>query len=564
MRETFGFPDSYGTTATIVNFKERLVGEYRTTFLVLLGAVGFILLIAGSNLGSLLLVKATDRRHEMAMRAALGATRGRLVQLVLAESLLLGVAGGIVGLFLAFGGVSLLRTLVPADTPRLAGVAVDGPVLLACAAFALGTGLFFTIAPALGMARVDLQRNMSSSRSTSHSDLRQSRTRQGFVMLQVALAVMLVVGAGLMIQTTRQLAMVDPGFDFQRVLTLRLAPAGAGYDTPAEYRRLYVDLLERIEALANVQAAGAIQHLPFSGWGWGATVEIEGQPLLEGATPPRVAYRIATVGYRESMSIPLVEGRWFLPSDDESSTPVAVVNRTMARRFWSGESAVGKRLLQGRGSSTWITIVGVIEDAHHNALDAAPVAELHRPHQQSTMPSMMLAVRTAGDPAAIARMVQEEVWAMDSDLPISEVAPLRDLITGSVGGPRMIMILLTTFALVASILGAIGVYGVTAYWVGRRTNEIGIRMALGANHRKVMGDVLRQGMTQSLVGITLGVVGAAFLTRFLSGLVFGVSTTDPSTFVAVVIFISLVSAGATYVPARRATNVDPASALRDT
>ena len=564
MRETFGFPNSYGAGATVVNFKERLVGEYRTMFFVLLGAVGFILLIAGSNLGSLLLAKATDRRHEMAMRAALGATRGRLVQLVLAEGLLLGVAGGVMGLALAFGGVSLLRALVPADTPRLGGVAVDGPVLLACAVFALGTGLFFTIAPALAMARVDLQRNMNSSRSTSHSDLRQSRARQGFVMLQVALAVMLVVGASLMIQTTRRLAMVDPGFDFQRVLTLRLAPTGARYDTPAEYRRLYVDLLERVEALPEVQAAGAIQHLPFSGWQWGTTVEIAGQPILEGATPPRVAYRIVTVGYRESMSIPLVEGRWFLPSDDAASTPVAVVNRTMARRFWSGESAVRKRLLQGRGSSTWITIVGVIEDTHHDALDADPAPELYRPHKQSTMPQMMLAVRTAGDPAAIARMVQDAVWAMDSDLPISEVAPLRDLITSSMGGPRMIMILLTTFALVASILGGIGVYGVTAFWVGRRTNEIGIRMALGANRRRIMRDVLRQGMVHSLVGIALGLAGAVFLTRFLAGLVFGISTTDPGTFVAVVIFISLVSAGATYAPARRATNVDPASALRDT
>ncbi len=563
MRERFGFPDSYGDTATIASFKERLVGAYRTTLFVLLGAVGFVLLIAGSNLGSLMLAKATDRRPEMAMRAALGATRGRLVQLVLAESLCLGAAGGIVGLFLAFGGVSLLRALVPADTPRLAGVAVDGPVLLACAGFALGTGLFFTIAPALGMARVDLQRNMHGSRSTSHSDRQQSRIRQGFVMLQVALAVMLVVGAGLMIQTTRRLAMVNPGFAADRVLTLRLAPAGAGYDTPAEYRRFYVDLLERIETLPRVQSAGAVQHLPMSGSSWGTTVQIEGRPLPDGAAPPRVDWRIVTGRYRESMGIPLIEGRWFSASDDASGVPVAVVSRTMARQLWAGETPLGKRLAHGRGSTTWVTVVGVVEDTHHYALDVDPLPELYRPQAQSTMPSMMLAIRTTGDLAQIARVVQDEIWTMEPDMPISDVMPLQDLVTGSMGGPRMIMILLTTFALVASILGAIGVYGVTAYWVGRRTNEIGIRMALGATRRKVMGEVLRQGMIHSLVGVTLGVVGAVFLTRFLSGLVFGISTTDPGTFAAVVIFISLVSAGATYVPALRATRVDPASALRN-
>ncbi len=246
MRDGFGFPDSYGDTATIVSFKERLVGAYRTTLFVLLGAVGFVLLIAGSNLGSLMLAKATDRRQEMAMRAALGATRWRLIQFVLAESVLLSFAGGILGLVLAFGGVALLRTLVPADTPRLAAVAVDGPVLLSCAVFALGTGLLFTIVPALGITRVDLQRDLGASRRILQGDVSQTRMRQSFVTLQVALAVMLVVGAGLMIQTTRRLAMVNPGFAADQVLTLRLAPAGAGYDTPEEYRRFYVDLLDRI------------------------------------------------------------------------------------------------------------------------------------------------------------------------------------------------------------------------------------------------------------------------------------------------------------------------------
>ena len=562
MRIEFDFADDYGSGAGVVGLKEDLVGRYRTTFFVLLGAVSFILLIAGSNLGSLLLAKATDRRREMALRAALGATRRRLAQVALTESVLLAVAGGLVGLVLAFGGVALLRNLVPPDTPRLDGVAVDGPVLLACAGFALGTALLFSLAPALGMTRLSLQRDVGGLRSSSQGGVASRRLRGGFVVFQVALAVMLVVGAGLMVQTLRRLTAVDPGFVFDRTLTLRMAPAGARYDTREEYRQFYVDLLARLEARPDVEAAGAIQHLPLSGWSWGTGAELEGQPTPPGARPHQVDYRIVTEGYFRSMGIPLLEGRSFLPADDAEALPVGIVNRTMARRLWDGASPLGKRLRQGQATETWVTIVGVVDDTRHYGLDTEPVPELYRPHRQSNMHQMMLAVRLTGDPALKARDIQAEVWAMEPDMPISDVMPLGDLVANSVGSPRMIMVLLSTFAIVALSLGAVGVYGVTAYSVSRRTNEIGVRMALGATNSSVLNSVLRQGMSQSVLGIAVGLVGAVLLTRFLSSFLFGISSTDPATFAGVALFISVISLSAIYLPARRASRVDPVQALR--
>jgi predicted permease len=562
MRETLGYPEDFGPGASLEGLKERLVGGYRMMFLVLLGAVGFILLIAGSNLSSLLLAKAVHRRREMAMRAALGATRRRLIQVVLTESGLLSAAGGLVGLALAFVCVVLLKVLVPESTPRAASIAVDLPVLFACFAFALSTGLIFSVAPAATMTRLNLQRDVGGARTAGQSGSSSHRLRQGFVVLQVALAVMLVVGAGLMIRSMRELATVQPGFEYDDVLTLRLFPVGSRYDTAVEYRRFYLDLFERLEAIPGVEAVGAVQHLPLSGTAWGTPVEIEGRPVPDGQSRPIVGWRIVTGRYFESMGIRVLEGRTFARTDESSSTPVAVVNRTFAQRFWREESALGRRFKHGRTSDTWVTVVGVVDDVLHFELGEDPIPELYRPQLQSTMPAMMLAVHTSGSPERLARQVQSVVWAFDPNVPISEVVPMAELVSGSYGDSRLVMTLLTVFAAVALSLGAVGVYGVTSYAVSQRINEIGLRMALGASDRRVRGEVLRLGVTNALVGTALGLAGALGLARFLKGFVFGVSATDPATFVAVAACIAFVALAASYVPARRATKIDPAAALR--
>ncbi|MEJ2238043.1 MAG: ABC transporter permease [Gemmatimonadales bacterium] len=562
MREALEYPDDFGPGATLAGFKESLVGRYRVMFLVLLGAVGFILLIAASNLSNLLLTKAVDRRQEMAMRTALGATRARLLQVVLTESALLSVAGALVGLALAFGGVALLKQLVPAATPRAAAIAVDGSVLLACLVFAVGAGLLFSIAPAAIMTQLNLQRDVGGTRGSTAGGRGNNRLRQALVVIQVALAVVLVVGAGVMIRSISELASVRPGFEYDHVLTLRLFPVGPSYDTPVEYHRFYVDLIERVEAIPGVQSAGAVQHLPLSGAGWGTPVEIEGQPVPEGQSMPISGWRIVSGHYFQSMGIRLLEGRVFGDQDDESSELVTIVNETFARRFWPGESAIGHRLKHGRDSATWVTVVGVVEDVSHFSLGQEPALELYRPHAQSTMPALMLAVRTTGDPATLARRITSEVWSVDPNVPISNVTPLADVVAASYSNSRLLMTLLTIFAAVALSLGAIGVYGVTSFAVSRRTNEIGVRMALGASDGRVRMEVLRMGVFNALGGTVLGLAGAWALSRFLEGLVFEVSATDPATFAAVAMVIVVVAAAASYLPARRATKIDPAEALR--
>jgi putative ABC transport system permease protein len=561
MREELGYPDDFGPGASLEGLKEYLVGGYQVMFVVLLGAVGIILLIAGSNLSNLLLTKAVDRRQEMAMRAALGATRARLLQVVLAESGLLTVAGALVALGLAFGGIGLLKQLVPAATPRAATIAVDGAVLLACSGFAFGTGLLFSIAPAVLMTRLNLQHEVGGARSDAAIP-GGSRLRQGFVVVQIALAVMLVVGAGVMIRSVAELASVRPGFEYDYVLTLRLFPVGPSYDTPVEYRRFYVDLIKQIEAIPGVLSAGAVQHLPLSGIGWGTPVEALGQPVPEGRSAPISGWRIVTGSYFETMGIKLLEGRVFAEQDDASSVPVAVVNQTFARRFWPDESAIGRRFKHGRDSETWVTVVGVVEDVNHDGLDQRPGLELYRPHAQSTMPGLMLAVRTSGDPAGMGRLVASEVWAMDPNVPVSHVMPLADVVAASYSNPRLLRTLLTVFAVVALSLGAIGVYGVTSFAVSRRTGEIGVRMALGASHRRVRLEVLRVGVGNTLIGTTLGLAGALGLSRFLEGLLFEISANDPATFAGVAVVIIVVAVLASYLPARRASNIDPAEALR--
>ena len=562
-RDTYGMPGTYGQGAAIVDLKGSLVGDYRTSFWVLLGAVGFILLIAGSNLSNLMLVKAAGHRREMALRAALGATRRRLAQLVVTEALALAMAGGALGLVLAYGGVELVQGLVPTDTPRAGGISVDGRVLMVCFMASVATGLLFSVIPASVATRTNLRRDVSQARIVGVTGHKGRTFHNSWVTVQIALAVMLVVGASLMVQTIRGLIAVDPGFDDEHVLTLRLHPTGPAYDTPEEYRSFYDALSERVAAIPGVVRLGGVQHLPFSGSSWGIPFESVAAPIAEGQSKPVAGWRIVMGDYLEAMRIPLIEGRSFLPSDRADAEQVALVNRAFAERFQSSGSVLGEQLRLGTQGETTVTVVGVVDDVHYEALNVAPGADIYRPLSQSTMPAIMLAVRTNADSEGIARSVQALIREIDSDMPVSHVMPLHSLVLESLGRTRLVMTLLTTFALVALALGAVGVYSVTAFIVNQRTNEFGIRKALGASEGRVRRQVLRQGMSSALVGTAIGLAGAAALGGFLRDLVYQIQPTDPLTFAFVSALMLVVAALACIIPAWRATRIDPARALRN-
>jgi len=558
----FGLPADYGRDASVAGLQERLVGGYRPMFRLLAGAALLILLIAASNLANLLLVRGDARRAEMAVRAALGATRGRLLQLVVADAMVLAAAGGLVGLGIAYGGVALIGRLVPADTPRMAGLSVDGLVLAGSVAFTTLAAVLVALTSAGATSRRAPALRLDGARTASAGPPAQT-VRQAWIGLQIALAVVLVAGAGLMIRTLANLVAADPGFRRAHVLTLRLYPTGADYETPAEYRRYYDEALARVDALPEIESAAAIQHLPFSGIQWGLPFEPVDAPVVPGEAKPVAGWRIIAGRYFEVMGIPLLRGRAFEASDTDRAPGVAIVSAAFAGRYWPDGTAIGRRLRLGRDGETEATIVGVVGDVRHGGIDEAPGADIYRPASQSTMPALMLAVRTAGDPARAAGAVRAALRSLDADVPISHVVPLEALVTGSFGRSRLLMTLLTGFAVVALLLGAVGIYGVASFAVGRQTNEIGIRMALGATAGRIRGELLRRSLTGAIAGTAAGLVAAAVAARFIAGLVYGVSPWDPATFAGVAACMAIVAVVAGDVPARRATRIDPAEALRD-
>ncbi len=566
MREEFAYPDDYDRSADVIPLHEQVVGNLRPALMVLLGAVGFILLIAGANLGNLLLARAGGREREMGVRAALGAGRGRLVRQLLTESAALSLGGGALGLGLALWGVRVLSLLLPAATPRATTIAVDFRTLAVCAALALGTGILFGLAPALSATRADLAGSLRGARGTGGTrGISGSRTRSALVVSEVAIALVLLIGAGLMIQTLWRLQRVEPGFRTENVLTLSIQPTGSEFRSAPRLLAFYDRLFERIEALPGVSSAGAIQHLPLSGGGgWGQDIDVEGRPLARGETPTRVAWRVVGGDYFQAMAIPLLAGRGFEATDQLEATPALIVNELMAEQIWPGESALGKRIRAVNATGgEWATVVGVVGNARHSGLDSDPDPELYRPITQYPHRGMTLAVHTASNPLGLARSVSEAVWSINADVPITDVRSLEQVVSASIAGPRMIMSLLATFAAVGLALGAVGIYGVIAYGVSQRRREIGIRIALGAETHYVIGMVLGQGMRYAALGVAIGLAGALLLGRALQGLVFEVSTSDPATLATLSIFLLAVAALASYVPARRAASVDPMTALHE-
>lgn len=562
-REREGKPRSDAAIVIAVPLARNLVGDVRTALLVLLGAVGMVLLITCANVANLLLARATARGREIAVRCCLGASPWRIVRQLLVESLILALAGAAIGLVLAFWGVRALGGLVVERLPHLHDVTLDPPVLLFTLGITLVTVVLFGLAPALRGARVDLQDAVKEGARATRGG-KSRRLNDAFVVAQFALSLVLLIGAGLLLRSFRNLLEVDLGFRPDNVLVARVSLPSEAYKEPLKVRAFYAQLAERVRGLPSVRTVGLSTTAPFSDGGHGQIFMIKGREPAPGQPNLVAEVRDVTTGYFAAVGTPLVRGRVIDDTDNTSSPQVAVVDETLARRFWPDGNAVGKEVRLGDASSTnpWLTIVGVVASVKHGGVTEDPVRYIYRPLSQSTTSSMDVVVRTASDPAALTAAIRREVHSLDPTLPVYEVHTLEQAVARSLGTQRLTNHLLLAFALTAMLLAAVGIYGVMALGVSHRVNEFGIRLALGAAPGDILALVVGQGMRLVLLGVAIGLAGAAGLTRFLGSLLFQVEPLDPVTFGAVALVLAAVAFGACYLPARRATRTDPLVALR--
>jgi predicted permease len=564
-----------GTNANIwvVPLKEKVVGNVETPLLILLGAVGFVLLIACANVAHMLLARAAARQKEIAVRTALGARRGRVVRQVLTENLLLAAMGSSLGLLLAYGGTRALVALSPADIPRVESVSIDAGVVVFLLVITVLTSVAFGLVPALQVSAVNLTDTLKESGRGSSDGVRRNRLRSILVASEFALALTLLIAAGLMIRSFYELETIDPGFNPHGVLSMVVPVAGSKEADPGRRPIFYQQMLERVRALPGVESAGGINHLPIAGDLWDRDFVIEGRPQPGPTNMPDAVYRIATPGYFQTMAIPLVQGRDIAPGDDASAAPVVVINERLARLYWPHESPIGQHMaLASASARTWMTVVGVAKNVveHDWSATAAPemyLAAFQTPEFLGGMglgnsAYITLVVRTEGNPAAMTSAVKGAVWSLDSQLPITSVMTMDEAVDQANAAPRFEMLLLAVFAAVALVLAAVGIYGVMSYSVSRRTHEIGIRVSLGASRGSVLALIMRQGLALALVGSAVGIVAAFLLARFMTKLLYGIPPTDPVTFVCVAGLLIAVALAACYVPARRAMRVDPMIALR--
>jgi len=526
---------------------------------VLAVAVALVLLIACTNVANLLLARAGARRREIAIRSARGADRRRIVRQLLTESALLGAVAAGLGLLLAW---ALVRAIVAAEIPLplMRGISVNGPVLAFTVAATLVTTILFGLAPALAAAHTSLIENLKEGGRGAGEGLRRSRFRSALVVVEVALALLLVIGATLTILSLARLQAVDPGFNPESVLTAEIVLPRSGYAEPARRANFYRLLLERVTAIPGVKSAGMASHLPFSGSKSGNDIVAEGAPPKPG--DESIAFvRSIDPEYFRALQVPLLRGRFFTPRDS-SGPPVAIINQTLARRFWPDQEPAGKRFKAGR-NGPWFTVVGVTADMRNTSLADPPDLEYFLPYSMAPGPAMALAVRATLDPMRLASALRAAVRELDKDLPVSDVGTLSASIARSTGVRRFSVTLLAGFALLALVLASVGIYGVVSYSVARRRHEIGIRMSLGAARGHIAGMVVGRAVLLGALGVAIGVAGSFGLTRLLRTMLYGVSATDPIVFAAAAAFLLAVSALAAYLPARRAAAVDPLAALRD-
>jgi len=549
----------------LVPIKEQVVQTIRPALLVLMVAVAAVLLIACLNVANLLLVRMASRERELAVRTALGAGRGRLVRQMLTESVLLALGGGLLGLLLAFWGVPALVALGGDKIPRAGNIHIHWQVLAFTLGISLLTGLLFGLLPAVQSSGNHLNESLKEGGRAVAGGARGRVARQVLVLAEVALALVLLVGAGLLIKSFSRLHDVDAGFRPQGVLAMDLAPPAFKYRKPEQQLAFYRDLLARVSTLPGVDHAGTVYPMPLSTSGMVLVYMVGDKPLPRLQDAPACDVRWASPGFFQTLRVPLLRGRFFDDRDTPASPPVAIVNRAFADKVWPGQDPVGKRITfddAHQKDAVWLTVVGEVGNVRHQSLSQEPDAQAYRPQLQDPMRMASLVVHTRSDPRALAGPIRQQVQALDRDLPIDQVRTMQEIVDTSLAPNRFNTVLLGLLAALALVLAAVGVYGVVSYTVTQRTHEIGIRMALGAKGEDVLGLVLRQGMKLVLVGLVVGLFAAFAATRKLESLVYGVSTKDPWTFAVVALALAAVALAANFLPARRATRVDPLSALR--
>lgn len=562
------YPVAMRFSAFAIPIDDEIRGEVRPAMWLLLGAVGCLLLIACANVANLLLVRGDARLREMAVRTAIGAAPRRLMRQLFTESLVLSVGGAAIGLVIAAVSLRVLVAMDPTSLPPLAPVRLDLTIVAFTLTLAVVTTLVFGLAPARRALRVNLVESLREGGQQATIGGARQRLRRLLVATEVALAVVLVIGAGLLIRSLGALGRVDLGFEPDRVLTMRLAVPASRYDTPEKVVGFYRALLDRVRDLPGVEHAGVVRVLPLATTIGDSGVDVEGFEEAPGRNA-KGDWQIVSDGAFEAMGMRLVRGRWFAPGDTTEAQLVAVVNETMARTYWPDGEAVGGRLRVGNQERPWAVVVGIVADERHNGLTGVVKEKFYIPHAQwhvttrrDPIRNVFLTVRTAGDPMAAAGPARAAIRALDPTLPVANVRPMSEVVNTAIATPRLTGFLLGTFAAIALALSAIGIYGVLAYMVSQRTHEIGIRLAIGADRAQVRRMILGQGLTLAALGIGAGLIAAFGLTRLMQGLLYQVQAADPLTFVTVPVAIVVVTLAASYLPARRATRVSPVVALR--
>jgi putative ABC transport system permease protein len=551
-----------GWDAKVIPMLDYAVGNIKPALLVLLGAVAFVLLIACANVANLLLARAASRQKEIAIRTAMGAGRWRIIRQLLTESVILAIVGGTVGLLLAAWGMDALLALAPADLPRVKDVAIDGTALIFTLTVTVLTGVIFGLAPALQASKPDLNETLKESGGRgSTGGIHRQRVRNMLVVAEVALALVLLIGGGLMIRSFMRLQQVDPGFNPDNAVMVKLVLPQKQYAEDQQQAAFLSQLLQNLSALPRVQSVGATVSMPFlDNYALGFT--IQGRPAVRDSDLPVTKYYAVSPDYFKAMGIPLLRGRVFTDRDVAGSPRVAVINESMARRFFPDEDSIGKHISVTNGPEAFREIVGICGDVKHDGLDQETPPQTYMSFAQEPNNGMTVVLRSDADPSALSAAIRGEVSRIDKDQPVSAIRPLTEVLADSVAEQRFSMLLLGVFAGVALALAAVGLYGVMSYSVTQRTHEIGVRMALGASSRDVLGLVVGQGMALASVGVGIGLTVAFALTRLMEGLLFGVTATDPITFGAISLALMGVAFVASYIPARRATKVDPGVALR--